>query len=224
MSAGRSFRVWLRGHPRLRRAASFVVARVTGPYEARFERALLNALGDARCFWDVGANVGEYVVKAAEQQVPVVVGIEPSAACCEQLRMLPVEAVVIEVALSDEDGFATFSMAAGPLGVSNHLTSAAGQGGVRVRTARGDTLVAEGVPVPEVIKIDVEGLEGEVLDGMPKLLHDPALRTICMEVHFAQLHERGLSEEPARITALLRESGFRVRWVDPSHLVATRRG
>lgn len=223
MIGGSGFRIWLRSHRRLHRAASVVVGRVTGPYEARFERSLVGALHGAQSFWDIGANVGEYVLKAIERHVPLVVAIEPSAACCERLRMLPVAPVVIEAALSNEDGVATLSVAAGPLAVSNHLTRTSEVEGVGVRTARGDTLVAQGVPVPNVIKIDVEGFEGEVLDGMPLLLQNQTLRTIGMEVHFAQLHERGMSDEPARIVRVLRSAGFRVRWVDPSHLVARRR-
>lgn len=219
--AGR-FRSWLRNRPLLHRAASSVVVLVTGPYEARFERALLKALQGAHCFWDVGANVGGYVCKAREQRVPTVVAIEPSVACCEQLRMLPVAPVVIEAALSDADGLATFSVSAGPLAVSNHLTGTTDQEGVGVRTFRADTLIEQGVPTPDVIKMDVEGFEGEVLDGMPLLLQDRTLKTVCMEVHFAQLHDRGMGGEPARIVNILRAAGFRVRWVDPSHLIATR--
>lgn len=223
MIMGPGFRNWLRNRPRIHRTVSYIVVRVTGPYEARFERELLRELRGAQCFWDVGANVGEYASKASEQHVPTVVAIEPSAPCCEQLRMLSVAPVVIEAALSNEDGLATLSVAAGPLAVSNHLTRTSDEEGVGVRTARGDTLVAQGVPAPNVIKIDVEGFEGEVLDGMPLLLQDETLKAVCLEVHFAQLHERGIGKEPARIVRVLRAAGFRVRWVDPSHLVARRR-
>lgn len=223
MIKGPRFRNWLRSRPRLHRVASSLVVRLTGPYEARFERGLLRALRGVGCFWDVGANVGEYVLKATEQGVPTVVAIEPSAACCERLRKLSTAPVVIEAALSDNDGLATFSVSAGPVAVSNHLARGTDQEGVGVRTARGDTLVAQGIPAPDVVKIDVEGFEGEVLDGMPLLLLDPTLKTVCLEVHFAQLHERGLGDEPARIVKVLRAAGFRVRWIDPSHLIARRR-
>ena len=216
-------RNWLRSHPRLHRAASSVVVRFTGSYEARFERALLEAVHDAGCFWDVGANIGEYVRKVTDQGVSTVVAIEPSEACCQQLRRLPSAPLVIEAALSDEDGHASFSVNAGPLAVSNHLTRTTDQEGVGVRTSRADTLVARGVPTPDVIKIDVEGFEGEVLDGMPLLLQNKTLKTVCMEVHFAQLQERGIGNEPARIVRVLRAAGFRVHWVDPSHLIAQRR-
>ena len=49
---------------------------------------------------------------------------------------------------------------------SNHLTNGGDTSAVRVKTARGDSLLAQGYGPPAVIKIDVEGFEGEVLDGM----------------------------------------------------------
>lgn len=224
MIMGIRLRNWLRGRPRLHRIASAVVARATGPYEAKFEQAMLGALRGANCFWDVGANIGQYVRKATDLGVTTVVAIEPSPACCTQLRGLPGAPVVIERALSDCDGIAALNVDAGPLAVSNHLAPATDREGVGVRVARGDTLVTEGVPAPEVMKIDVEGFEGEVLAGMPLLLHGETLTTVCMEVHFSRLQERGLGDTPVRIVDLLRSAGFRLRWVDPSHLVATKGG
>jgi hypothetical protein len=48
------------------------------------------------------------------------------------------------------------------------------------------------------------------------------LRHVFVEVHFSILHERGLDEAPARIVALLEKAGFVVRWLDLSHIEASR--
>ena len=93
---------------------------------------------------------------------------------------------------------------------------------MRVRTERGDTFLAAGREAPAVIKIDVEGFEGEVLDGMGSVLGLPSLRAVCVEVHFGTLNERGKPNEPTRIVRLLEAHEFTVKWVDRSHFVAER--
>ena len=75
---------------------------------------------------------------------------------------------------------------------------------------------------PNVIKIDVEGHEGAVMDGMYSLLPDRRLRCIGIEVHFGLLDERGESAKPKQMEHTLLQHGFRVRWTDPSHLLAVR--
>jgi len=47
-------------------------------------------------------------------------------------------------------------------------------------------------------------------------------RAVLVEVHIAALARRGLPEEPIRILGLLRDQGFSVRWLDSSHLLASR--
>jgi hypothetical protein len=54
------------------------------------------------------------------------------------------------------------------------------------------------------------------------LLDDPRLRCIGIEVHFGVLDERGESARPKQIEQSLLQHGFRVRWTDPSHLIALR--
>ena len=75
---------------------------------------------------------------------------------------------------------------------------------------------------PNVVKIDVEGHEGAVLDGFVALLPDRRLRCIGIEMHFGILAARGENDRPKRIEQLLIRNGFKLRWTDPSHLLATR--
>ena len=90
-----------------------------------------------------------------------------------------------------------------------------------VHVAVADELVEkEGVPAPTIVKIDTEGFEEDVLWGMRNTLKN--VRGLMIEVHFALLTERGHQRAPDRITSLLTDLGFRLDWVDPSHLQALR--
>ena len=76
--------------------------------------------------------------------------------------------------------------------------------------------------VPNVVKIDTEGFELDVLQGMGTVLAEPALRGVFVEVHFGLLADRGMADAPSTIEALLRAAGFETTWVDPSHIAGTR--
>lgn len=58
---------------------------------------------------------------------------------------------------------------------------------------------------------------------MAGLLAYPRLRAVFVEVHFGNLAERGMPNAPAKIEALFLDGGFRLQWLDPSHLAAYRK-
>jgi FkbM family methyltransferase len=209
-------------HPRVRRCLATIVNRSVG--ERRVNAAILNIIQPGDCVWDVGAHTGEYARQFLEQVGPngQVVAFEPiprSAALVGELGSEP-QLVVVEAALADTDGQTSF-VVTGPTS-STSGTSHIGDSpeGVKVRVARGDSLLDEGFRQPDVVKIDVEGFEGDVLNGMPAVLSK--VREVVVEVHFAALTERGIPDDPLRILNLLRDKGFGVRWLDPSHLLASR--
>ena len=74
-----------------------------------------------------------------------------------------------------------------------------------------------------LVKIDAEGAEVEILEGMENILSSQELRAIFMEVHFSVLQERGLAKAPAEMEKKLISKGFHVEWVDFSHLVAQKK-
>jgi hypothetical protein len=76
--------------------------------------------------------------------------------------------------------------------------------------------------LPDLGKIDVEGHELEVLEGMVGMLEQPRLKHIFIEMHFAVLEEQGRGQVPSTIECLLMSKRFTVQWVDPSHLHASR--
>lgn len=205
------------------------LARMISPrgYEHAFDDALFSTLREGDCVWDVGANVGYYTKRfgAAVGSAGQVVAFEPFPDTIVRLRanLEGIENCRLEtIALGAEEG--TISMQAGgdDLGATNRIVEGAGEG-VPIKIRTGDSLVADGhLPVPTVLKIDVEGFELDVLLGMEELIANPRVRALFIEVHFGLLAERGTPKAPADIAALLTAAGFAIRWVDPSHISARR--
>ena len=222
----------LRRHPRMQRAVARALSfgRSGAEYERSFRSAMLAQIRPGDCVWDVGANVGLYSELFAGVVGPTgkVISFEPSPACVSLLKERArnrdggASWEIVPMALSDEDGEASLSVGCGATAAANHLASPGETGTVPVRTARGDSLIAAGQNVPAVIKIDVEGFDGEVLDGLGSVLDCLSLRAICVEVHFGILTQRGKPQEPARMVRLLQDHAFTVKWVDRSHFVAQR--
>jgi FkbM family methyltransferase len=61
---------------------------------------------------------------------------------------------------------------------------------------------------PALVKIDVEGFEIRVLLGMRRLLRSPALRSLIIEVHPAEIRRFG--DELSELVRILNEHGFRL--------------
>lgn len=161
----------------------------------------LETLRTTDVLYDVGANIGVYTIVAAKRGVRVV-AIEPHVpTAASLLRNIAQNGLavnhaggggelvtVLTVALSDAAGFADFNYRSTEAGASGHqLGHTVGEDGVLfVPTARErkyalrlDTLNGlAGVPAPTAVKIDVDGNELDVVQGMTSLL----LRTVQVEV------------------------------------------
>lgn len=204
--------------------------RPSGAYEQRAHQALAGAVKPGDVVWDIGANVGVYTELFCQWvgENGFVVAFEPLAESCERIRerlphcgWLQVE----NVALGEED--CAGRLVTGAESVENHIETAADspdavEGSVPVLIRRGDEVCDRLGRVPNLIKVDVEGFEEEVLNGMKQTLTSPALRNILVEVHFLKLERRGRLTAPSRIQQLLESAGFKTKWVDTSHLFAAR--
>jgi len=70
----------------------------------------------------------------------------------------------------------------------------------------GDEFVrTEDLPVPRLVKIDVEGAEYGVIRGLAKTLSQPACQMVCCEIH-PPLLAPGVTQDT--VLALLRDLGF----------------
>ena len=191
--------------------------------ERRVDAAIGELTREGDVVWDVGANIGVYTRTFLDRVGPAghVVAVDPVPDNAEQLRRLgPSDRLtVVEAALSHEDGTAGLAVS-GAHGETSSIGGGAGTLAVRVLT--GDGLLDDGVPQPQVVKVDVEGFERDVLEGSRRVL--AGVREVIVEVHFAAVIARGRSRDPLSLLAVLRAHGLRPRWIDSSHLVASRPG
>ncbi len=198
-------------------------------YEDRFAAAFRNQIRPGDTVWDIGANLGLYTgefLKAVGERGQVV-AFEPMPSCFARLReqfSTDGRAHLMNMAMGSQAGTIRMAFADDPLAATHRVVGA------------NEAIPAHEVPVdtgaefarqhpnliPQVIKCDVEGHEGAVIDGLGNLLADRRLRCVGIEVHFGILAQRGEAERPRQIERTLQNHGFRVDWTDASHILAVR--
>ncbi|UZR28739.1 FkbM family methyltransferase [Methylococcus mesophilus] len=208
-----------------KRIASYLLGQ---GYETRYDNSFSSALRQGDCVWDVGANVGYYTRLFSERvgKQGRVFAFEPSpvnfvrlASACASLG----NATLLQCGLGKEDGKLRFQQGADDLGATSRIVEDDSEGVVVVDIRSGVSLLDGGeASVPNAIKIDVEGFEHEVLEGLGEHIKKPDVRLIGIEVHFRILKERGVPHVPQQIETLLNHHGFSVSWPDPSHIIALR--
>jgi FkbM family methyltransferase len=181
---------------------------------------------------DVGANVGMYSIWAAATKKTKVFAFEPESQnysllnrniLANQLHDL-VKAYCI--GLSDHEGLADLHMGDLRVGGSCHsvgealdykhepLNVAFRQGCV---VSRLDELIStRGIPVPNHIKIDVDGFEPKVVAGAATLLKNPTLKSLLIEVNLnlddhrqmvGDLTRLGFKHDPGQVQRAMRPDG-----------------
>lgn len=197
-------------------------------YEEQYDNAFSSALRADDCVWDVGANVGHYT-KLFSEVVGLngrVVAFEPSLDNFERLVNECTEignVSLLNIGLGSRNGTVQFLQGKDDLGATSRVVSSSPDS-VDVELRTGESLIRQGeVPPPNALKIDVEGFEKEVLEGLGATLDRAELHLIGIEVHFGLLKERGLTKAPRDIEVMLKQRGFSLRWTDSSHLLAQRR-
>jgi len=161
--------------------------------------------------WDIGANVGAFTVPAAVKSgTGLVLAVEPDPFLAGLLRRTTedqgnrdLNIRVLGAAVSDRDGVAELMISSRGRAF-NSLSEAGGRytmggerGRVLVPTVTLDTLLDSQSP-PSILKIDVEGAEGLVLNGATRLLATVRPR-VLIEVG---------QEQAESVTASLLSHGF----------------
>lgn len=208
-----------------------------GTNELPVQEAIRDALKGGDVFYDIGANVGFFGLIAAR-----LVGAEGAVYAFEPVPGVAAEARanaarnelanvhVIEAAASCRTGTATLVVTRHPGGASLSEADAGrdATGKLEVRTVRIDDLVAAGaVRPPDAVKIDVEGVEPDVIDGLSATLVSHRPTVVCeLDAPEGDVLEAKVRE----VSAMLGELSFDVRLLPPSyarsgwhvlHLVAT---
>jgi FkbM family methyltransferase len=209
------------------------LARTSG-YEVLLTGAMQRAVRPGDTIWDVGANVGDYATQFADWVGPAgqVYAFEPSRETGTRLALAcagRANIALLPLGLSDRSGEAKLLRGDDADGATARVAEADDAGAVAsgafdtVALARGDDLIATGLAtVPTLIKLDVEGHELDVLHGLANTLADRRLAHLFIEVHFAVLHRTGRKDVPAKLERFLEMKGFRIGWIDQSHLHASR--
>jgi len=160
---------------------------------------------------DVGAHVGFYTLLLARLVAPAgrVVAVEPApenaSLLARNLEFAPERSVeIVQAAAGREDRERTFvlSDSSDTHSFYPHPLSRS-VGSVVVRERRLDRLLAAS---PDFVKIDVEGAELEVLQGLSGLVCGDRPRAVLVEVNPACLEAAGAS--PAALLEWLEEHGF----------------
>ena len=181
---------------------------------------------------DVGANVGMYTVWAAATRGARVFAFEPEAQNYALLNRnilfnnLQDQVNAYCMGLSDSHGLTDLNMATVSAGNSCHavgepldfknepLQVVFRQGCIAFRL---DDLVLKGlIPVPNHIKIDVDGIEPKVVAGARETLKNPAVRSLLIEVNptwpiigpwWAPCNDIGFRHDPAQVERATRKDG-----------------
>lgn len=194
--------------------------------------AWLRSMQAGEVLVDVGANVGMYSVFAAMVRGVRVIAFEPESqnyALLNRniaLNQLSGTVTAYPLALSDRSGADALYLSDFSEGGSCHSfgeqvgfdlkprASAFSQGAFSVPL---DQLVSAGsVPVPDHIKLDVDGFEHKVLAGAAQTLKNPKVKSVLIELNthleehrqaIQRLEAHGFSYDPAQAKSALRSSG-----------------
>lgn len=177
--------------------------------------------------YDIGANVGSYTVWAAKRRGVKVFAFEPEAQnyalLCKNMTLNRVDGRAYCLALSNSQILDTIYLSSQePGGSCNTFGEKVGfdlkkrhgieQGAVGVSL---DSL--QGLPKPDHIKIDIDGMEHKVIEGAKKLLSDGQVKSLLIEINthlpehirmMEELDQLGFRHYPAQLRASLRTSGL----------------
>jgi FkbM family methyltransferase len=176
---------------------------------------LLENIKQEDVFYDIGANTG-LISNFAGQICSKVIAFEPYPPNYYQLNKtlsgLPADIQTYKLALADSEGEVDFSATGG----TGEGKGSIGSGEISVNKTRGDKIISqEGLEQPDVVKIDVEGAEGLVIDGMKDSLG--AARRIYCEIHLPADHRASIESygwTPTKLLTELESLGFGIRFLN----------
>jgi FkbM family methyltransferase len=183
--------------------------------------AWINTFDRGDTFWDVGANIGVYSLYAAKVRGVYTLAFEPAAfnhaLLCDNIRIngLEEQVAAYELAFSLHSELGLLRIPDDEPGAAITSVNALGPGPLKqaVLIFAIDDFVEHFSPrFPNHMKIDVDGLEIQILEGSLHTLADTRLKSLLVEVD-----ERDESR-PGLIDSLIGNFGFRLMEVQGSPL------
>ena len=178
-----------------------------GTYELDKQAVMQKFVRPGMTIYDIGANSGYYTLLFSRLvgKTGRVYAFEPlpenAAFLLRHIKMNGLENVtLVNTAVAQANGVSPFNISS-----SNYMGSLGGGATLNVPTMALDELKSKGFPVPELIKMDVEGAEALVLEGARDVLK------AGKAVWFIALHGREATERSFRI---LKDSGYGVYRLD----------
>jgi FkbM family methyltransferase len=151
-----------------------------GTYELPVQTEIANNLDEGDVFYDIGANVGFFSCLAARRvgERGKVFAFEPEPRNAAQLRRNIemnglAQVTVIQKAVCSASGRGRLLLASycGTHSMAQFRTPTVGAGEIAVDTVRIDDLIDSGhLTPPTLVKIDVEGAECDVIQGMVRTI------------------------------------------------------
>jgi len=167
----------------------------TGLHEFDTMGFLLHFLRSDDTFFDLGANVGSYTLLASGVCKANTLAVEPIPATFKvlsdnvELNNLLDKVKLVNAGVGDENGTLTFTA---DQDTNNHVVQSdeVYYNTIDIPIIKMDELVDN---APTLIKIDVEGFESRVLNGMPELLKNSTFKALIIEMSNAMLY--GFNDE-----------------------------
>lgn len=171
--------------------------------------------------FDVGGNIGVHACLIRKNMGisngGTIVSFEPHPNNAQRLRqnaeLNDVDVHVEQVALFDQEGTMTLHSVSEKPGEGKHTLRTKEKHDLKetdVETMPGDRYIErENLPTPNVIKVDVEGAEYQVLQGLSETLDMDDCRSVFVEVHRTKLPTFGSTTE--KIERFLSDRGFNIR-------------
>lgn len=173
-----------------------------GLWEGPIARHFYEAVKPGDVVLDVGANIGQFSLLAAQKVGAggTVFAVEANPATASLLHQnIAVNGLtniqVLELAAWDEA--TTLTLRGGPAencGAADVVAGAA-DGGIPVRAVCLDDVVLERVTAVDIVKLDIEGAELRALRGMPRILGEKCPRLIYCEINGGRSNDEHSSRE-----------------------------
>lgn len=197
-------------------------------YEQLFDTYFSNKIENGFCVYDVGANMGYYslIFSKLAGDEGAVISFEPSLINFNMLNENVKSAAnitTLNIGVGSFESKLYISQGADDIGATSRIGDKDTGNGQWVDIMPIDKIVTQNsYPMPNAIKIDVEGFEVEVIEGAINTLKNDKVKVVGVEVHFEILESRKIENPIGRMEKILSESGFIIEWTDFSHLVAYR--